>query len=262
MRIALVGYGRMGRAVEEVAAAREHAVVARIGRPELEGGPPAIAGALADAEVAIDFSTGALVPVIAGACADAGVSLVTGTTGLPSDALDALARAADSGIGVVHGPNFSIGVQLFFRVARSAAHLFDAVGGYDTHIHEAHHRHKLDHPSGTARRLADLLVDALAEKRRWEAGPPEARAAHDVLYVTSTRAGEIPGTHTLGFEGAHDRIELVHEARGREGFAAGAVRAAEWVRTRRGVFTFEEVVDELLAGTGQDARGIDDGRSG
>src|SRR5690606_20326181 len=138
------------------------------------------------------------------------------------------------------GPNFSLGVQIFFRLVRTASRLSSAAGGYDVHVHEAHHRHKVDHPSGTARRVADLAVEQDASKDRWEAGPPEGAADPRVLYVTSTRAGEIPGMHTLGLEGAHDRIELTHEARSRDGFAAGAVLAAEWIRERRGLYTFDE----------------------
>lgn len=244
MKIALVGYGRMGRAVEAQAAARGHEVVACLGREQLEAPPEELATRLADAEVAVDFTVATLVPGVVRAAALAGAGLVVGTTGLEEDAYEAMRDA--EGIGIVHGPNFSIGVHLFFRLARTAARLADAVGGYDTHVHEAHHRHKRDHPSGTAWRLADLLVDELGGKSRWRPGPPDGRADGETLYVTSTRAGEIPGTHTVGFEGVHDHIELTHEARGRDGFAAGALRAAEWVAGRKGVFTFTDVMDRIL----------------
>ena len=240
------GYGRMGRAIEIQAGAHGHDIVARLGRREIAGGPEVLAERLRGADVAIDFSTGSCLADVARASASAGIPLVTGTTGAPDEAADALRKAAESGIGVVQGPNFSIGVQIFFRLIRTASRLAAAAGGYDAHVHEAHHRHKLDHPSGTARRIADLAVEHDASKARWEAGPPEGVADPFVLYVTSTRAGEIPGTHTLGLEGAHDRIELTHEARSRDGFASGALRAAEWIRDRRGFYTFEEVVDTIL----------------
>ncbi|MEX2467541.1 MAG: 4-hydroxy-tetrahydrodipicolinate reductase [Gemmatimonadota bacterium] len=244
MKIALVGYGRMGRAVEAQAEARGHDVVACLGREQLGEPAEEIARRMSDADVAIDFTVASLVPNVVRAAAVARTHLVTGTTGLEEDAYEAM-RGVD-GIGVVHGPNFSIGVHVFFRLARTAAGLIDAVGAYDTHVHEAHHRHKRDHPSGTAVRLAELLTEGLNAKARWEAGPPDGRADPEVLYVTSTRAGEIPGTHTVGFEGAHDRIELTHEARGRDGFAAGAVRAAEWIGGKTGTFTFTEVMDHIL----------------
>ena len=244
MKIALVGYGRMGRAVELQAEARGHDVVARLGRDALEGGPDRLAERLAGADVAIDFTVAALVPGTLRAAARAGTDLVIGTTGLDPATHEAM-RAAE-GLGIVHGPNFSIGVHVFFRLTRDAARLIDSVGGYDVHVHEAHHRHKRDHPSGTAIRLADLLVDALGDKASWHAGAPEGAADSGTLYVTSTRAGEIPGTHVVGFEGPYDGIELTHNAHGRDGFASGAVRAAEWVHGRVGLFTFGEVMDRIL----------------
>ena len=244
MKIALVGYGRMGHAVQEQAEARGHEVVACLGREQLDAPPEELARGIADADVAIDFTVATLVPAVVRAAAIAGTDLVVGTTGLDEDAYEAMRGAV--GIGIVHGPNFSVGVHVFFRLARTAARLVDAVGGYDTHVHEAHHRHKRDHPSGTAWRLADLLLDELDGKSRWRPGPPDGRADGETLYVTSTRAGEIPGTHTVGFEGMHDRMELTHGARGRGGFAAGAVRAAEWLDGHEGVFTFTEVMDRIL----------------
>jgi len=253
VKIAVVGYGRMGHAVEAEARAAGHEVVARFDPNEPGAEAPSLAEALADADVAVDFTVAGQVAGTAAAAAEAGVGLVVGTTGWGEDAAAAL-RGASARIGVVHGPNFSEGVHLFLRLAREAARLADAVGGYDVHVHETHHRHKRDHPSGTARRIADVLVDALSSKERWRAGPPEEIAEPDTLYVTSTRAGEVPGIHVVGIEGIRDRIELRHEAGGREGFARGAVRAAEWVRGRRGLFTFEQMMDDLLAerGTGED----------
>ncbi len=244
MRIALVGYGRMGRAVEVQALERGHEIATRLGSQTLEQDVGQIADALVGADVAIDFTVGPAVPKIVRAADKAGVHLASGTTGLEEDAYEAM-RAA-TGIGIVHGPNFSVGVHVYFRLAREAARLMDRVGGYDVHVHEAHHRHKRDHPSGTAVRLADLLVAELGDKDRWLAGAPDGAADDGIVYVTSTRAGEIPGTHTAGFEGSHDGIELTHQAHGRDGFASGAVRAAEWIRERTGVFTFTEVMDQIL----------------
>lgn len=251
MKIALVGYGRMGQAVETQAEARGHEIVARLGRDALESTPEELARRLEDADTAIDFTVGSLVPKIVQAAALAGTDLATGTTGLGDEAHEAMRAAQD--IGIVHGPNFSIGVHLFFRMSRDAARLMDRVGGYDAHIHEAHHRHKRDHPSGTAWRLADLLVEELGDKARWAAGAPDGPADEGTLYVTSTRAGEIPGTHTIGFEGPHDGIELTHHAHGRDGFASGAVRAAEWIHGKAGVFTFTDVMDRILDGERTDA---------
>jgi 4-hydroxy-tetrahydrodipicolinate reductase len=244
MRIALVGYGRMGRAVETQALKRDHQIAVRLGREALEAGTERVADALAGSDVAIDFTVGSAVPDIVRAAASAGVSLASGTTGLTAEAHQAMHAA--TGIGIVHGPNFSVGVHVYFRLAREAARLMGVVGDYDVHVHEAHHRHKRDHPSGTAIRLADLLVEELGDKHRWRAGAPDGAAEDGTLYVTSTRAGKIPGTHTAGFEGPHDGIELTHRAHGREGFASGAVLAAEWIHGQTGVFTFAEVMDRIL----------------
>ncbi len=247
MNIALVGYGRMGRAVESEARAAGHQVVARFDPEREDGGAASLADALSGADVAVDFSVAEQVAATAAAAGDAGVALVVGTTGWGPETLDALVAAATR-VGIVHAPNFSEGVHVFLRLVREAGRLVDAVAGYDVHVHEVHHRHKRDHPSGTARRIADILVDGLAAKRRWRPGPPDGVADPETLYVTSVRSGEVPGIHAVGIEGAHDRIELRHEAGGREGFARGAVRAAEWVRGRLGLFTFEQVMDDLLTG--------------
>ncbi len=242
MKIALVGYGRMGRSVEEVAVERGHEIVARID-PLLDF-KEVTSEALAGAEVAIDFSVPGAAAANVGALAEAGVDAVVGTTGWQA-ALDEAAEAVrGAGTGLIHAPNFSLGVYLFLRLAERAGRLADALDDYDVHVWESHHRHKLDHPSGTAIRLADLLVDALERKSRWAEAPPDGSADPCVLYVASHRAGETAGTHVVGLEGPDDRIELRHEARNRQGFARGAVTAAEWVRGRVGVFTLDDMLAE------------------
>ena len=241
MRIALVGYGRMGREVEAVATAEGHRIVARLG-PDAALEPATLAGA----DVAVDFTRPDAAADNAVAVAGAGVDLVVGTTGWHDDLPRVRDAVEAAGTGLIHAPNFSLGVHLFLRTARALSRLVDGVEGYDVHVHEAHHRHKVDHPSGTARRLADLLVAELGGKERWKEGPSDGPADPAVLEVTSTRAGEIPGTHLVGVEGPDDRIELRHEARGRRGFARGAVAAAAWIRGRRGVFTLDDMLDERL----------------
>ena len=239
LRVALVGYGRMGHAVEAVALEAGHEVVAR-----LDQGDPLDRDSLAGADVAIDFTLPeAAVPNVRAVSA-AGVDMVVGTTGWYERLDEVEAAVREAGTGLIWAPNFSLGVQLVFRAARSLGRLVDALETYDVHVTETHHRHKVDHPSGTARRLADILVETLEEKARWAEGPPEAAPDRDVLWVTSVRAGEVPGTHVVGVEGPDDRIELRHEARGRTGFARGAVAAAGWIRGRAGVHTIDDMLDE------------------
>ncbi|UCC72616.1 MAG: 4-hydroxy-tetrahydrodipicolinate reductase [Gemmatimonadota bacterium] len=244
MRIALVGYGRMGRAVEQVATERGHEVVARIDLEDNPDGRGITSEGLNGAAVAVEFSVPEAAPRNLAALAACGVDAVAGTTGW-YDQLDEVRAAVEAaGTGLVYAPNFSLGMQLFFRVARQAGHLCDRLDDYDAFILEAHHRHKQDHPSGTARKLAEILLAELSRKTRWELGPGEGPADPSVLQVTAVRAGEIPGTHTLGLEGPDDRIEIRHEAKGRTGFARGAVAAAEWIQGRSGVFTLDDMLAE------------------
>ena len=187
---------------------------------------------LAGHDAAIDFTIADAVPRHAEACALARVPLVEGTTGWHAR-LDDVSRVFErEGGALIHGANFSVGVNLFYRVVARAAELFAAATGYEAFIEEAHHSRKRDAPSGTALRLRDIVADAFG------AEPP----------VASTRAGHIPGTHRVGFDSAADTVTLTHAARSREGFAAGAVLAARWIQGRRGVYEFAEMFDEILKG--------------
>lgn len=236
MKLALVGYGRMGREVERVATAAGHQVVARLGRSD-----PVEPSSLGGADVAIEFSHPESAAANLHRIAAAGIDAVCGTTGWAS-ALPGVEDAVErAGTGLVHAPNFSLGVALFRRLVREAAHRLDALDEYDVGLHEEHHRHKVDHPSGTARALADDLIEALGRKKRWREGPPRpgATAEPDTLWISLQRVGEVPGTHVVLVEGPDDRLELRHEARGRSGFARGALEAAAWIHGRRGVFTLD-----------------------
>ena len=248
MKLALVGYGKMGRAVEHVAMERGHEVVARID-PTLDT-DEIDAETLGGAEVAIEFTVPGVAVDNVTALAAAGVHAVVGTTGWHERLDEVTAAVNGAGTGMVHAGNFSLGVNLFFRLARVAAKMADALSEYDVHIHEAHHRHKIDHPSGTAIALADILIEELARKESWSATLPDGEPHPQVLYVTSERVGETAGSHVLGLEGPDDRIELRHEARTRTGFARGAVAAAEWIRGRSGVFTVDDMLAETFASTG------------
>lgn len=245
MRMAIIGYGRMGRAVEAVAEAHGHEIVARLDIGDNPVGGVLTRERLGSAEVAIEFTTAEAAPRNIEGLAACGVNAVVGTTGWYDRLGDVSSTVRRMGAGLIYAPNFSLGTQVFFRLAALAAELADRLSGYDAYVLEAHHRHKRDHPSGTAAKVADLLVSALSSKTRWEAGPGDGPIDPTVVQVTSVRAGEIPGTHVVGLEGPHDRLELKHEARARTGFAEGAVRAAEWVRGRQGVFTLEDMLAEL-----------------
>ncbi len=249
MKLALFGYGRMGRAVEGIARARGHEVVAILDEHSNPSGRGITEESLQGARVAVDFSTAAAVLPNVRAATARGVDLVVGTTGWEEDRDQVERVVRDAGTGLLHAPNFSVGMLFFMRLVEVAARMADGLDDYDVHLHEAHHRHKTDHPSGTARGLAEILVRELGRKRAWSSALVDGKAhAADILQVSVTRAGEVPGVHEVGLEGPDDRIQLRHEARSRDGFARGAVLAAEWVSGRPGIHTMTDLMNELLGG--------------
>ncbi len=222
MKIALIGYGKMGRLIEELAAAEGMEVAARCDSrhpltPESRNG----------AEVALDFSAPGAVVENVGRAAALGLDLVVGTTGWHERLEEVRAITAEHGVGLVYSANFSIGVNLFFRIIREAAELLKQQPAYDPWITEMHHRAKKDAPSGTALKLRALLEQAYGRSD---------------FSVASVRAGQIPGTHTVGFDSEADTLVFTHEARNRKGFALGALRAARWVRGKKGCFEFSETL--------------------
>lgn len=244
MKVALVGCGKMGAAIEGQAIRRGHDVVARLCS---DGPRPPNAALLAGAEVAFEFTAPAAAEANVRHLLEAGVSVVCGTTGwTPAPELDGIAR--QGGVAFVVAPNFSLGVQLFYRVVRRAAEVFGAAGLHEPYVVESHHRGKRDAPSGTARRLGEIVIESDPRLREVHLGNPAGVLPPHVLQIASIRAGAEPGTHVVGFDGANDRVTLCHAARGREGFALGAVLAAEWVQGQRGRHSFEDLVDRFLAG--------------
>lgn len=254
MRVAIVGYGRMGHEVEAVLRERGHEI-ARIVDPVVAGeaaddryAATVTAETLAGCDVAIEFSLPDAVVENTAAYAAAGVPAVIGTTGW-LDRLDEVTRSVEGADGaLVYGSNFSIGAHLFFRLAAFAGSLVAGVEEYDLLIHEMHHRGKKDSPSGTALSLAKAVMEQVPRKKRIETARLDRAPESDELHVSSSRGGSIPGTHTLYLDSAVDTIEVRHQARNRGGFALGAVKAAEWIPGRRGVFTVEQFIDELLKG--------------
>ena len=200
---------------------------------------------LAGAEVAFEFSRPEVAERNVRCLLGAGVSVVCGTTGwTPGPEIGELARA--SGVGAVIAPNFCVGMNLFYRLVGEAGKLLGSAGQHEPYVLESHHRAKRDVPSGTARRLAEQLVRSDPRLSGTHEGNPPEPLPSDLLHVASVRVGSEPGTHIVGFDGEHDTIVLRHSARGREGFALGAVMAGEWVRDKSGLHTFEPVIDELL----------------
>jgi len=231
VKLALFGRGGMGKVVAERARRDGFEIGAVVTSGDAGLDAAALAPRLRGHDAAIDFSRGDAVLRNAAACARAGVPLVEGTTGWQDREAEVRRAVEQAGGAMIYGANFSLGVNLFYRIVRDTGALFSGLAGYAPSIDEAHHARKKDAPSGTALRLRDILREALGGR--------------DVP-VTSTREGDIPGIHRVAFDSAADRMLLVHEARSREGFAAGALLAARWIAGRRGVYLFADVLDELL----------------
>jgi 4-hydroxy-tetrahydrodipicolinate reductase len=227
VRIVIVGNGKMGRAVASLAEARGHTVQAVIGAAGNAGGRALTRAGLAGAEVAIEFTQPDAAVANLERLIEAGVPVVTGTTGWLEQLPRVAALVERRGGALLHAANFSLGVHLFLRAAADLARHFARRPEFDAFILEEHHAAKLDAPSGTAREL---------QRRAHAADPARAFA------ITSVRAGATPGTHLLGYDGAYERVTLVHEARSRDGFAAGALAAAEWLPGRPGVHTVEDML--------------------
>ena len=230
MKLALIGNGAMGHMVAAEARKRGDDVGAVIASSDKDLGVEQLAEKLRGHDAAIDFSVGDAVLKNVEACARSQVPLVEGTTGWKQNEPQAKEIVAENNGALVYGANFSIGVNLFYRLTSEAAKLFAAVEGYEPFIEEAHHKRKRDAPSGTALKLRDIMSEHL---------PGDISTA-------STRAGYIPGTHRVGFDSEPDQILLTHTARSRQGFAAGALLAAHWIIGRKGTFEFSEVIDEIL----------------
>ena len=231
MRLALIGNGAMGQMVDAEARKRGDEIVVVVTSADKDLPIDQLADKVRGHDAAIDFSAGDAVLKNIEACVRAQVPIVEGTTGWKDKESQAKQIVSEHNGALVYGANFSIGVNLFYRLTEHAAKLFAAVEGYDAFIEEAHHNRKKDAPSGTALKLRDIMSEHLDGN----------------ISTSSTRAGHIPGTHRVGFDSEPDQVLLTHTARSRQGFASGALVAAHWIVGRTGTFQFSEVIDELIA---------------
>ena len=219
MKLLLVGYGKMGRLIEEMAPAHGCQIAGCVDVGTGDWSVPA--------DVAVDFSTAEALRANFARYVERKLPAVIGTTGWTAHEAELRAQAERAGLGVVSAANFSIGVTLFQLIVAEGARLMEAHPQFGAWVHEAHHVTKRDAPSGTALALRDAMTGAGFTRP---------------IDVSSTRAGTIPGVHTIGFDGPSDTIELTHTARDRRGFAAGALLAARWIQGRTGWFTMADVL--------------------
>lgn len=230
MKIALIGYGAMGKIIARLAEKKTHEIAVIIHEADANLSAAELAEKLKGVDAAIDFSAAEAVGKNVEACVLAGVPLVEGTTGWNDRREEIEKFVKESDGAFVFGANFSIGVNLFYRIVGLASELFARFEDYEAFIEEQHHSRKKDAPSGTALKLKDIVSRHITKD----------------FSVSATRAGNIPGTHRVGFDGAADQILLEHAARSREGFASGAILAAEWIAGRKGFYEFTDVMDEIL----------------
>lgn len=231
-RLALIGMGKMGRALAQLAPERGFEVVAEIDPSSPTGARSVTREALRNAQVAIEFTVPDAAPANIRSCLAAGCPVVVGTTGW-YDQLPALRADVERVQGaLLSAPNFAIGVAIFDRVVAEAARLFGGVAGFEAHMVETHHSAKKDAPSGTAGALARTAEAAMKRP----------------LAITSVRVGSVPGTHEIIFDAPFEQVRLVHEARDRRVFAEGALVAARWLVGRAGVFGMQDVLSTPPAG--------------
>jgi 4-hydroxy-tetrahydrodipicolinate reductase len=229
MKIALIGYGVMGQLVRTLAEEKLYMIAAVIDDADAGASAAEVAEKLKGCEVAIDFTTAGAVRRNVEACMIAGIPVVEGTTGWTAErgVIEKIVNDRDGAL--VFGANFSIGVNLFYRVVDFASELIAKFPAYEAFIEEQHHSRKKDAPSGTGLKLKEIVSRHIVRD----------------FSVSATRAGNIPGTHRVGFDGPADQIMLEHTARSREGFAAGALMAAEWIVGKKGFYEFTDVLDEV-----------------
>ena len=231
MKIALLGYGRMGKVIERIALERGHEIVLRKDMDTTFEG-------LSSADVAIDFSVPASAACNILECFDTNVPVVCGTTGWLDQYDDIIAACKKKNGGFIYSSNFSLGVNLFFELNSYLAKMMSKIDQYKVSMEEIHHTQKLDAPSGTAISLAKGVIEN-SHYKNWTLESPTT----DDIHIEAKRIENIPGTHSVFYDSEVDQIAIKHTAHNREGFALGAVIAAEWLQNKKGVFTMKDVLD-------------------
>lgn len=235
MKIALLGYGKMGKEIEAIALQRGHTIVIKVD----ETNSSTVTDAeLQAADVAIEFSTPHTVLPNIKRCFALKLPVVVGTTGWYNELENVREACTSANAGLFYASNFSLGVNLFFKVNTYLAQLMNQYPDYDISMEEIHHIHKLDKPSGTAITLANQIIDQVSRKTRWSI----TEQSPETLFINDVREGEVPGTHIIKYTSGIDDIEIMHKAHNRKGFALGAVVAAEFLKGKTGVYTMSDLI--------------------
>nr|WP_067054964.1 4-hydroxy-tetrahydrodipicolinate reductase [Mucilaginibacter sp. L294] len=246
MKIALLGYGKMGKIIEKIAHDRKHEIVLKIDYSNLD---ELTEENLRKADVAIEFSTPSTVLGNIEMCFKAGVPVVVGTTGWHHETAQIKEQCEYHKGSMIYATNFSVGVNIFFHINKLLAKLMNNYPYYDVQVEEIHHTQKLDSPSGTAITIAEGIIDNLDSKKEWknvlisDDKPDDETVATNEVLIESLRIENVPGTHTVIYDSEIDTLEFKHTAHNRNGFALGAVLAAEWVKDRKGFYSVEDMFD-------------------
>lgn len=230
MKIALLGYGKMGKVIERIAQERGHHIILKKNSSNTYEG-------IEQADVAIEFSTPQIAEENISHALNLGIPVISGTTGWLENYHQMVALCQEKQAAFLYGSNFSLGVNLFFELNDYLAKMMAKFTQYDVSMQEIHHTQKLDKPSGTAITLANAIINH-TEKNQWSISTKKK----DDLYIEVLRENEVPGTHTVNYKSEVDAIEIKHTAFTREGFAFGAVIAAEWILGKKGIFTMKDVL--------------------
>jgi 4-hydroxy-tetrahydrodipicolinate reductase len=236
MNIALIGYGKMGREIEQIALSRGHSIALKVNKDNADSYS---VEELKKADVAIEFSVPKSAVINIFKCFEADVPVVVGTTGWLSEMDEVKQRCVDNNQSLFYASNYSIGVNLFFKLNEYLAKLMNAYPDYNVAMEEIHHVHKLDAPSGTAISLANQIIDQIKNKEKWVNSPTDNI---NELSIISKRTDEVPGTHSITYSSAVDEITISHVAHNRKGFALGAVIAAEWLVGKKGIYGMNDLM--------------------
>jgi len=235
MKIAILGYGKMGKVIEGIAIKRGHLIALKVNQTNLDFDLEL----LRDCDVAIEFSSPESAIENIHKCFDANVPVVVGTTGWYAEFNAVQERCISENKGLLYATNFSVGVNIFYEINKKLATLMDANSQYDVEVEETHHTQKLDAPSGTAISIAEGIIANLDRKDSWK---NDMIVSENELAIESIRTEDVPGTHVVKYESDIDVVEIKHEAKNRNGFAYGAVLAAEYIHDKNGVFTMKDVL--------------------
>jgi 4-hydroxy-tetrahydrodipicolinate reductase len=247
MKLALIGYGQMGCIIEEIALSRGHTISITVDPINPKASHKTLTPAIvAESDVCIEFTQPEAALANIKCIAGAGKSMVIGTTGWYDQIAAVREWLADSKCGLIYAPNFSLGVNIFYKIIEHAAAIVNKFDTYDVAGLEYHHNKKMDSPSGTAKKITEILLNNISRKKEAVFDRVDRRIQPHELHFSSVRCGAFPGTHKVVFDSEADSIAFSHTARNRRGLALGSVLAAEWIVNKEGVFTIDDFIQELL----------------